>query len=338
MKIKHLLILLSLVLFSCADSDEDTNRFDYNTEVIAVFTPKKIGDQTDAGLYYKGIIKTTDSLGIAFRPIFPSTFEEGAETIARLAGSDHQGRKRLIIATDSEYSEYLRDVASAGNIIDSDDTKLLVLDGGLILPNVYTAHIPFYGIMYKAGYIASKMSDVDSVRIYLANDKYLYMRECRDGFIDGFCQERANTIDVVDFSLLMLSDTEGFTSKTEAYMYYAPECYGHFDMVLPICGETITGFLQYNRDFQGRFYTVGVETDMSIYSPDVPFSCVRHIDRVISTCITDWWNGRLEHKRTFGMEEDWVELVVADKYKNLLEPLSQEIHNQAKEMEVNYAK
>lgn len=338
MKIKHLLILLSLVLFSCADSDEDTNRFDYNTEVIAVFTPKKIGDQTDAGLYYKGIIKTTDSLGIAFRPIFPSTFEEGAETIARLAGSDQQGRKRLIIATDSEYSEYLRDVASAGNIIDSDDTKLLVLDGGLILPNVYTAHIPFYGIMYKAGYIASKMSDVDSVRIYLANDKYLYMRECRDGFIDGFCQERANTIDVVDFSLLMLSDTEGFTSKTEAYMYYAPECYGHFDMVLPICGETITGFLQYNRDFQGHFYTVGVETDMSIYSPDVPFSCVRHIDRVISTCITDWWNGRLEHKRTFGMEEDWVELVVADKYRNLLEPLSQEIHNQAKEMEVNYAK
>lgn len=338
MKIKHLIILLSLVLFSCADSDEDVNRFDCNTEVVAVFTPKKIGDKTDAELCYKGIIKTADSLRLAFRPIFPSTFEEGAETIARLAGSDQQGRKRLIIATDSEYSEYLRDVASAGNIIDSDDTKLLVLDGGLILPNVYTAHIPFYGIMYKAGYIASKMNDVDSVRIYLANDKYLYMREGRDGFIDGFCQERANTIDVVDFSLYMLSDTEGFTSKTEAYMFYAPECYGHFDMVLPICGETITGFLQYNRDFQGRFYTVGVETDMSIYSPDVPFSCVRHIDRVISTCITEWWNGRLEHNRTFGMEEDWVELVVSDKYKNLLEPLSQEIHNKAKEMEVNYAK
>jgi hypothetical protein len=38
------------------------------------------------------------------------------------------------------------------------------------------------------------------------------------------------------------------------------------------------------------------------------------------------------------MEEDWVELVVSEKYKDLLEPLSQEIHNQAKEMEVNYAK
>ena len=338
MKIKHLIILLLLALFSCVDRDEDLYRFDYNTEVIAVFTPKKLGDHTDAKLCYKGIIKTTDSLRLAFRPIFPSTFEEGAETIAKLAGGDQQGRKRLIIATDPEYSYYLRDIASKGNIIDSDDTKLLVLDGGLTLPNVYTAHIPFYGIMYKAGYIASKMSDVDSVRIYLANDKYLYMREGRDGFIDGFCQERSNTIDVVDFSAFMLSDTEGFTSKTEAYMHYAPECYGHFDMVLPICGETITGFLQYNRDFPGRFYTVGVENDMSLYSSDVPFSCVRHIDRVISTCITDWWNGRMEHNRTFGMEEDWVELVVAGKYKKLLEPLSQEIHNQAKEMEANYAK
>ena len=338
MKIKHLIILLSLTLFSCVDRDEDLNHFDYNTEVIAVFTPKKIGDQTDAGLCYKGIIKATDSLRLAFRPIFPSTFEEGTETIARLAGCDQQGRKRLIIATDPEYSDYLRDIASAGNIIDSDDTKVLVLDGGLTLPNVYTAHIPFYGTMYKAGYIASRMSDVDSVRIYLANDKYLYMREGRDGFIDGFCQERANTIDVVDFSLFMMSDTEGFTSKTEAYMFYAPECYGHFDMILPICGETIMGFLQYNRDFQGRFYTVGVETDMSVYSSDVPFSCVRHIDRVISTCITDWWNGRLEHYRTFGMEGDWVELVISEKHKKLLEPLSQEIHNQAKEMEVNYAK
>ena len=111
MKIKHLIILLLLALFSCVDRD------DYNTEVIAVFTPKKLGDHTDAKLCYKGIIKTTDSLRLAFRPIFPSTFEEGAETIAKLVGGDQQGRKRLIIATDPEYSYYLRDIASKGNII-----------------------------------------------------------------------------------------------------------------------------------------------------------------------------------------------------------------------------
>ena len=338
MKIVFLIILFSLSLFSCVDKNDDLKPFDNSTEVIAVFTPNKIGEHADVRLNYMAMVKVTDSLGLAFRPVFPSTFEEGAEMIAQLAGSNDPGRKRLIISTDSEYSTHLREVASQGKIIDSDSTKLLVLDGGFTHPDIYTAHIPYYGMMYKAGYLAGRMADVDSVRIYLANDKYLYMREGRDGFIDGFTQNRENTIDVVDFSISTLSDTEGFTNKTAAYMFFAPECYGHFDMILPICGETMKGFIQYNRDFPGRFYTVGVDVDMSLYSTDVPFSCVKHTDRVISACITDWKNGRLEHYQSYGMEDNWVELVVSEKYKFFLEPLSQEIHNQAIEREANYAK
>ena len=338
MKIVFLITLLSLTLFSCANKDEDLNPFDNSTEVIAVFTPNKIGEHADVRLTYMAMAKITDSLGLAFRPIFPLTFEEGAEMIAQLASRNEPGRKRLIISTDSEYSTHLREVASQGKIINSDSTKLLVLDGGLTHPDIYTAHIPYYGMMYKAGYLAGTMTDVDSVRIYLANDKYLYMREGRDGFIDGFTQNRENTIDVVDFSIPTISDTEGFSNKIAAYMYFAPECYGHFDLILPICGETMMGFIQYNRDFPGRFYTIGVEADMSLYSTDIPFSCVKHTDRVISTCITDWKNGRLEHYQSFGLEGNWVELVVSDKYKHLLEPLSHEIHNQAIESEVNYAK
>ena len=314
------------------------NNYEHTTEVIAVFTPNKIGDQTDAALIYQGIVRATDSLGLSFRPIFPATFEDGAETLAELVGRNQQGRKRLVVATDPEYSDYLLDLASQGGIIDSDSTKLLVLDGGFDHSDVYSVHIPFYGMMYKAGYLASHMNDVDSVRIYLANDKYLYMREARDGFIDGFTQNRDKTLDVIDLSELIDSDTEGFFCKVQAYMYYAPECHTHFDMVLPVCGETSMGFIRYNRDFPGRFYTVGVETDMSIYTSDVPFSCVEHIDRVLVACITDWKNNQLEHHRKFGLEGGWTELVVSDKYKHQLESLSQEIHQQALEKEVSYDK
>lgn len=338
MKLVFWIILFSFTLFSCADRDKVVKPFDNSTEVIAVFTPNKIGEYADVRLNYMAMVKVTDSLGLAFRPIFPGTYEEGAEMIAQLVSRNELGRKRLVISTDSEYSTYLREVASQGKIIDSDSTKLLVLDGGLVHPDIYTAHIPYYGTMYKAGYIASRMEDVDSVRIYLANSKYLYMREGRDGFIDGFTQNRENTIDVVDFSIHTLSDTEGLSNRTAAYMFFAPECCGRFDMILPICGETTMGFIQYNRDNPGCFYTIGVDDDMSIYSSDVPFSCVKHSDRVITACITDWKNGQLEHYQSFGMEGNWVELVVADKYKHLLEPLSQEIHNQAIEEEANYEK
>lgn len=338
MKVILRIILLSLLMWSCSEKIDDQVTFKYDTEVIAVFTPNGIGDQTNAGLIYTGIVRTADLLGISFRPIFPTTYEDGAKTIVKLASGNQKGVKRLIISTDSEYSNYLYNAACDGLIMDSDSTKLLVLDGDFRHPDVYTAHVPFYGLMYEAGYVAGKMSDVNNVRIYLANDTYRYMREGRDGFIDGFSRNNKNHVDVVDFSLINDSDTEGFLKRTSAYLYSAPECSGAYDMVLPICGETIMGFLRYNREYPGSFYTIGIDSDMSIYSSDVPFSCVEHLDRILSECVSDWADNSLKHYRVFGLEDDWVELVIAKNYKSLLEPIAQEIHEQAIKMESVYAK
>ena len=325
-----------MCLYSCSDPNKDLNIFSYDTEVIAVFTPNGIGDQSNSGLIYKGILAATDSLGISFRPIIPKTYKEGAETLAQLTRINEKGRKRLIISTDPEYSDYLREAAVQGCITDSDSTKLLVLDGSLTHSNIYTVHIPFYGMMYKAGYVASKMDDVKNARIYIANNKYRYIREGKDGFIDGFAHNKTGNIDIIDLSSINDNNTEGFQKGTSAYIYYAPECVGVYDMVLPLCGETAMGFLRYNREFPESFYTVGVETDMSVYSPDVPFSCVEHLDRIVSACITDWANNQLERRRTFGLDEKWVELVISEKHRNMLQPAADEIHAQAVELEENY--
>jgi basic membrane lipoprotein Med (substrate-binding protein (PBP1-ABC) superfamily) len=176
------------------------------------------------------------------------------------------------------------------------------------------------------------------VRIYIANDKYRYLREGRDGFIDGFSLSNVNKVDVYDYSTINDDDTEGFMMRNTAYMSDAQECCkDNFDMILPICGETIMGFLRYNRENPGKFHTVGVGADMSIYSSDVPFSCVEHLDRIVSACVMDWMDNKLEHYRKFGLDEGWVELIVSKQYKYLLEPLSREIHKQAIEKENHYA-
>ena len=336
MKVIFRIILLSLCLYSCSDLKEDPVAFRHDTEVIAVFTPNGIGDQTKEGLIYKGIVKTTDSLGLVFRPVFPMTYEEGAETIIRLASENQKDRKRLIISTNPEYSSYLREAANKGLIVDSDSTKLLVIDGDFKHPDIYTVHVPFYGMMYKAGYVASKMNDVENVKIYIANDKYRYIREGRDGFVEGFSLNKESYIDIFDYSIFNEDNTEGFMKSTFAYSSEARECNGLYDMILPICGETIMGFLRYNREFPGSFYTVGVGNDMSIYSSDVPFSCVEHLDRVLSKSITDWNKNRLERYRTFGLKDGWVELCISENYRKALEPLSLEIHNKAIEMEESY--
>ena len=336
MKVILRVILLSIFLYSCSNHKEDLNIFKYDTEVIAVFTPRGIGDQSSAGQLYSGIINATDALGISFRPVIPKTYEEGAKTIAQLASGNEKGCKRLIISTDPEYSDYLHEVASQGHITDSDSTKLLVFDGDLTHTSIYTAHVPLYGMMYKAGYVASRMNDVKNVRIYIANNKYRYIREGKDGFTDGFAHNKASNINVVDLSSISEDNTEGFQKSTPAYIYYAPECIGVFDMVLPLCGETAMGFLRYNREFPGSFYTVGFEADMSAYSSDVPFSCVEHLDKIVSQCITDWAEDRLSHYRTFGMDEGWVELIISENYRNTLQPASDEIHALAVELEENH--
>ena len=333
------IILLSACLYSCAEKQDVPAAFKYDTEVIAVFPPRGIDDRTSAGQIYKGLTQTAAALNISFRPVFPFTYEEGAETIATLAGKNHKGRKRLIISTDPEYSDYLQEIASDGLIVDTDSTKLLIFDGDFKHKDVYVAHVPYYGMMYKAGYLAGKMNDIEKVRIYIANDNYRYIREGRDGFIDGFSLSKANEVDVYDYSTINDDDTEGFMMRNIAYMSDAHECSkDNFDMILPICGETIMGFLRYNRDNPGKFYSVGVGADMSIYSSDVPFSCVEHLDRIVSACVMDWMDNRLEHYRKFGLDEGWAELVVSNKYKSLLESLSREIHLQATEKEEHYAK
>ena len=336
MKLILKITLLFIFLHSCSDPRKDLDIFRYDTEVIAVFTPNGIGDQSNSGQIYKGLISATDSLGISFRPIIPKSYKEGADIIAQLAGRIENGCKRLIISTDPEYSDYLREAALQGRITDSDSTKLLVFDGGLTHPDIYTAHIPLYGLMYKAGYVASMMSDVENVRIYIANDKYHYIKEGKQGFSDAFTSNKATDLDIVDLSSINDDNIEGFQKSTIAYMSYSPECSGKYDMILPFCGETIMGFLRYNREYPGEFYTIGVGTDMSIYSPDVPFSCVEHLDRIVAECVTDWNENRLPRHRVFGMGEGWVELVISDNYRDLLQPAADGIHTQAVELEGNY--
>lgn len=341
MKLLTRILCLAFLVSSCCKNMEegtDSPLFRHDTQVIVVFPPAGIGDQTEAALIYQGAFRATDSLGLAFCPIFPSSYKDGVETLSQLVKSDVVGRKRLIVAADYEYSARLRRAVEEGDVVDSDSTKLLVLDGDLTHPDIYTAYVPVYGMMYKAGYVASKMTDVESVRIYIANHKYRYIREGKDGFIDGFNQNKEGYFDVYDFSTINEDDTEGFYKSTLAYIYDAPECSGLYDMVLPLCGETVMGFLRYSREYPGCFYTVGVTADMSAYSSDVPFSCVEHLDRVVVSCIADWSKERLAHHRTFGMDEGWVELVIPESYSSMLQPVADEIHAQAIKLEGRYEK
>ena len=53
-------------------------------------------------------------------------------------------RERKRLSDLPEYSNYLHEAATKGLIVDSDSTKLLVIDGDFKHQDVYTVNVPFY--------------------------------------------------------------------------------------------------------------------------------------------------------------------------------------------------
>ena len=64
------IILLSCLLFACHPEEKAPSLFDTSVEVVCVYTPRGIGDNFSAELIYKAVLRTTDSLNIAYRSIY----------------------------------------------------------------------------------------------------------------------------------------------------------------------------------------------------------------------------------------------------------------------------
>ena len=73
MKLLTRILCLAFLVSSCCKNMEegtDSPLFRHDTQVIVVFPPAGIGDQTEAALIYQGAFRATDSLGLAFCTIF----------------------------------------------------------------------------------------------------------------------------------------------------------------------------------------------------------------------------------------------------------------------------
>lgn len=336
--LKILLLWMALpLLFSC-DSDDSFTTFHYDREVIAIFPPEGIETQTFSGLIFQGLYRVTDSLKVMFRPVLPATYELGLKSVSRYAEHNQPGMNRLVIVADPTYVDAMIQRGIADKLLDTDSTKVLVIGAYADHPKLYNAHIPTYGMMYKAGYIASQMNDVDSVKLFLATDEFAYYKEASDGFTQGYQRGGKNKLDKAVVGVFADDLRLGFNFSQYAYSLFAPNYANSFDLVMPICQETAMGFFRYNRDHPGAFYTVGMDKDMSSYSSDVPYSCVCSWAEVVVSAVADWNSNRLKHYNKYGLEENGTDIVAAEKFQKIIQPLSAEIHEEAIQKENEYAR
>lgn len=333
---KTLPLWMALLVFISCDKEVTSEPFHYDREVIAIFPPEGIEAHTFSASVYQGIYRAASDQKVLFRPVLPATYEDGITRISQISAYPKQGIMRLIIVVDPTYAEDLVAEGIVDNMVNTDSTKVVILGANVEHPNIYSAYIPPYGMMYKAGYITSRMDDVENARLFIANDSRSYYKEAVDGFTHGFEQEGKKLQGIDNMEGIFLDDRAGYVISDVTYSIYAAAYAETCDLVMPLCRESAMGFYRYNREHPGEFYTIGMDNDMSDYANDVPFSCVSRWDNVAESVVSDWSNNRLERSRKYGLEEGFTSIVPAARYKHIIKPLSDEIHNEAIRKENEY--
>ncbi|MGN0257889.1 MAG: BMP family ABC transporter substrate-binding protein [Bacteroides sp.] len=310
-RIFSLFMLVGALLFAaCSDDDPQDVQQDETPMLVVVYPIDGLGDRSYVDNIYRGVEKVALEYGLKVQHLMPYSYEEGTTYIENFMKSDaEEPNRRLYIITEPSFEELV--VRLAPQFAESDKRQLLFLETRKEIPNAHTLYLPFYGVNFAAGRLAQQMADVNRVAIFQANDQLAILKEATQGFTEGFEAGEGQSLN----TYIMDEGFLGFAMADKLYQeaYRINEL---FDLVLPLCGGSAQGLFRYNREYPtSSFYTVGIDADMSVYSDRVPFSCVKHMDRIIQRCVEQWMADELPVHQSLGLKEGFTELVLAPKYE-----------------------
>lgn len=326
-KIISFLVLIFVALLTSCTKDGDTIYIDddearLNDRRPIVYFIYAQGDMGDLGYIdelYRGVVKATNSgnmlLSCAELPSDATATDEALAYFLNYMQNMGSNRKALVVIANNNYETMLHgyeDVLRQNSNVD----VLLVESNDTTLP-VYSISFPQYGACYLAGCVTGRcLTDVNRVLVASANASSSMLADMRQGFADGLNSTSSGI--TVDNYYISSEPSGGYASADTVYNR-SVDIDAAYQMVLPLCGGSVQGFLRYNREHPSSFYTVGIDTDMQAYSSRVPFSVVKHLSTAMEQWITSWANGKeLDKHQTLGLEAGYTELVVADAYAERL--------------------
>ncbi len=324
--IYFMMLVVVALLTSCTKDgdtiyiDDDEARLnDQRPIVYFIFGQGDMGDLGYIDDLYRGVVKATHSgdmlLSCAELPSDPTATDEALQYFLNYMQNIGGNRKALVVIANNNYEAMLHgyeDVLKQNSNVD----VLLVESNDTTLP-VYSISFPQYGACYLAGCVTGRcLTDVSRVLVASANASNSMLADMRQGFADGLASTSSDI--TVDNYYISNNPSGGYASADTVYSRSA-DIDAAYQMVLPLCGGSVQGFLRYNREHPSSFYTVGIDTDMQAYSTRVPFSVVKHLSTAMEQWITGWANGKEQNKHlSLGLEDGYTELIVADAYDTRL--------------------
>ena len=320
--------------------------------VTVIYDPNGVGDGSYNDLIYQGVEQAAKEYGLRTIQLSPSTRAEGQaymESLFQQMSATQDTVRRLFIVAGSSYDDYLRQnndrlaVNSNADLLYLETTTPLIGKGS-------TLYIHYYGAMYEAGAVAQAMAA--EMLLVAANPNAAPITEAVSGFTDGFNTDYIQYPDRLSHKKLLVTEylsaeaSGGFSvaDTTAMRIMYDREWPGNFHMIVPICGGAARTF-QYLCGLMSGYQFMGV--DVAYNSPDCPLSVVKHIDRAVALCISQWLSsdGMPKHQQ-LGLAKGYTEVVVQPNnslFYNLLgdvltDNLLTTIHNDAIRKEAEYEK
>lgn len=358
-----LLPLAMLMLASCTKDGDVIYQTDPNDAatttplVTVIYDPNAVGDGNYNDLIYQGVEQAAKQYGLRTMQLSPSTRDEGLaylQTLFEQMSAAQDTVRRLFIVAAASYDDYLRQ--NNDRLAANPYADLLYLETAQPLEGKgSTLYLPYYGAMYEAGAIAQALAP--DVLLVAANPKVESVSGAVSGFTDGFradyvhYPERLASGKTLVTEYLSDEAAGGFTIADTTAMHLMNDrewpTWSH--MLVPVCGGAARTF-QHLNDLLGGYDVVGI--DAASNSTNSSLSVVKHIDRAVSLCISQWLSadGMPKHQ-TLGLADGYTGVVVTTAnslFYDLLtynlsadvltEELRTTIHNEAIRKEAEYEK
>ena len=284
--------------------------------VTVIYDPNAVGDGGYNDLIYQGVEQAAKEHGLRTMQLSPSTQAEGLaylQTMFQQMSSMQDSVRRLFIVAGASYDDYLRQ--NNDRLAANPYADLLYLETSKPLAGKgSTLYLPYYGAMYEAGAVAPALST--EILLVAANPKLESVVEAVRGFTDGFNADYIQYPDNFAYSKSLvtkyLSDEAvgGFTvaDTTAMHLIYGGKWNDCFRMLVPICGGAART-LQHLCDLMGGFDYMGI--DVENMSTQSSLAAIKHIDRAIVLCISQWLSpdGMPKHQ-TLGLADGYTEVVI----------------------------
>ena len=340
------ILICGMVLLSCeiegdtiyinTDGDDAENA----SRDMVFFVSKKgsLGDTGYVDALYRGVVKGTNGCNTMLSLVeFPTDTAGALTTLEYMLDYmqvEKPDRKALIIIANENFEpvlhRYEQILTRAQNV-----DFLLCESSDTTLP-IYTLKIPQYGAYYQAGrMVAEGMADVDSILVVNANRTDENVADMSAGFTQAI---KDSGTDIYVENTYLCETSGGYDLASYAYQQ-SYDIDRHFDMVIPLCGGTAQGYYRYNRENPGSFYTIGVDTDMQLYSTLVPFSVVKNLEDILEKWIFSWWSEEeLPAHQEFTLASEGSGIVIADSYEEQIGGIAEKYYDLAVKKEQEYEK